>query len=91
MADRITLWRIVLKGLVARSSTHPSQLEHVLDQKGMSVGQVRYLGRDGARGAGLALIMRCYIGQGVPMVATTSYATKAKTAKSVGFGRDSGI
>ena len=25
------------------------------------------------------------------MVATTSYATKAKTAKSVGFGRDSGI
>ena len=24
------------------------------------------------------------------MVATTSYATKAKTAKSVGFGRDFG-
>ena len=25
------------------------------------------------------------------MVATTSYANTAKTAKSVGFGRDSGI
>ena len=27
----------------------------ILDEEGMSVSHVRYLGRDGARGAGLAL------------------------------------